>query len=159
MPNILQSAFMNTWHPPECESHLGTTLCPPVVQSQLGGSRVFMTTLFEALDFNNLAIGAVIGAVVGFFSMAGGSGCGKVDLHVKRLALQVSDLQKKLDALLKHQGIEMPSPTSDLSPELQVMAKEPNQKIAAIRHYRQEHPGVGLAEAKERIEEFSKTGR
>jgi hypothetical protein len=118
---------------------------------------MFMITLLATLDFNSLAIGAAIGAVVGFFSV--GTGYGKVEVNVKRLALQVSDLQKKLDALLKHQGIEMPPQGSDLSPEVQMLAKDPNQKIAAIKLYREEHPGVGLAEAKERIEEFSKTGR
>ena len=116
-----------------------------------------MTTLLAALDFSHLAIGAAIGAVIGFFSV--GAGYGKVEVNVRRLALQVSDLQRKLDALLKHQGIEMPPPASDLSPEVQMMAKDPSQKIAAIKLYRQEHPGSGLAEAKERIEEFSKTGR
>ena len=61
---------------------------------------------------------------------------------------------------MKHQGIEMPSfPPCALSPEVQLMAKDPSQKIAAIKLYREEHPGTGLREAKERIEEFSKTGR
>jgi ribosomal protein L7/L12 len=117
-----------------------------------------MTTLPAALDFNNLVIGAAIGAVIGFFSV--GTGRGAAAVNVKRLALQVSDLQKKLDALLKHQGIEMPTPSpSDLSPELQLMAKDSHQKIAAIKRYREENPGTGLFEAKQRIEEFSKTGR
>jgi hypothetical protein len=67
-----------------------------------------MTTLLAALDFNNLVIGAAIGAVIGFFSV--GTGRGTVAVNVKRLELQLSDLQKKLDALLKHQGVEMPTP-------------------------------------------------
>jgi hypothetical protein len=116
-----------------------------------------MTTLLAAVDFNSLALGAAIGAVIGFLSI--GTGHGKVEANVKRLSLQMSDLQKKLDALLKHQGIAMPPSASDLSPEVQMMAKDPSQKIAAIKLYREEHPGVGLAEAKERIEEFSRTGR
>ena len=34
------------------------------------------------------------------------------------------------------------------------MARDPSQKIAAIRLYREENPGVGLREAKEKIEAF-----
>jgi ribosomal protein L7/L12 len=110
------------------------------------------------MDFNSMAIGAAIGAVIGFFSV--GTGRGTAAANVNRLAFQVSVIQKKLDAILKHQGIEMPSPTpSDLSPELQLMAKDPQQKIAAIKRYREENPGTGLLEAKQRIEEFSKIGR
>ena len=40
-----------------------------------------------------------------------------------------------------------------------MMAKDPHQKIAAIKLYREERPGTGLAEAKERIERFYNTGR
>jgi ribosomal protein L7/L12 len=107
---------------------------------------------------NSMAIGAAIGAVIGFFSA--GTGRGTTAAKVNRLASQVIVLQNKLDALLKHQGIEIPTPMpADLSPELQLMAKDPQQKIAAIKLYREENPGTGLLEAKQRIEEFSKTGR
>lgn len=87
-----------------------------------------------------------------------GAGRGTSDANMQRLTFEVRDLQKKLDALLKQQGIEI-APASDLSPGLQMMAKDPRQKIAAIKLYRDEHPGVGLAEAKQRIEQFSETGR
>ena len=112
--------------------------------------------LLAAADFNNIWMFAGIGAVVGYLS--GSAGSGKLEAKVNRLALQVSDLQNKLDALLKHQGIVMPASTSDLSPQLQLMAKDPHQKIAAIKLYRDERPGTGLAEAKERIERFYNTG-
>jgi hypothetical protein len=46
----------------------------------------------------------------------------------------------------------------DLSPEVQAMAKDPSQLIAAIKLFRQEHPDVSLAAAKERIERFCQTG-
>jgi ribosomal protein L7/L12 len=70
------------------------------------------------------------------------------------------EVQQKLDALLKHQGIVMPPrEQSDMSPELQIMAREPSQKIAAIKRYREENSGTGLADAKARIEEFAKNGR
>ncbi len=116
-----------------------------------------MTTLLAAADFNYVWMFAGIGAVVGYLS--GSARSGAVEAKMNRLALQVTDLQNKLDALLKHQGIVMPASTSDLSAELQMMAKDPHQKIAAIKLYREEHPGTGLAEAKERIERFYNTGR
>jgi ribosomal protein L7/L12 len=54
----------------------------------------------------------------------------------------------------------MPAPPpSGLSPEVELLAQDPSQKIAAIRLYREENPGVGLAEAKTKIEEFYKSGR
>jgi UDP:flavonoid glycosyltransferase YjiC (YdhE family) len=65
------------------------------------------------------------------------------------------ELQRKLDALLKHQGIEIPPPpASVLSPEVERLANDPKTKIAAIKLYRQENPGTGLREAKELIEAF-----
>jgi len=116
-----------------------------------------MTTLLAALDFNNLAIGVAIGAVIGWFSV-GTSWNKRPEIHVQRLERQMRELQNKLDALLEHHGVEMPSPPpSDLSPEVQFLAKDPDQKIAAIKLYREEHPGVGLAEAKTKIEEFNKS--
>jgi ribosomal protein L7/L12 len=82
------------------------------------------------------------------------------NINLMRLERQVQELQQKLDALLKHQGIEMPAPPpSDLSPEVQLLARDPDQKIAAIKLYRKEKRGVGLAGAKERIEEFYRSGR
>ena len=62
-------------------------------------------------------------------------------------------LERKLDALLKHQGVGWPL---GVSPEVQQMAKDPKQKIAAIKLYMEENPGVGLLEAKEKIEGICK---
>jgi ribosomal protein L7/L12 len=50
-----------------------------------------------------------------------------------------------------------PPPASGLSPELERLASLPDTKIAAIKLYRQENPGVGLREAKENIEAFYKS--
>ena len=73
-----------------------------------------------------------------------------------RLESQVQDLQRKVDALLKfHRISPPPPPPSGLSPEVEAMARFPEQKIAAIKRYRDENPGVGLAEAKTKIEEFA----
>ena len=114
-----------------------------------------MTTLLAVLDFHDLAIGAAIGAVIGWLSVGITY---KGDVNVKLLALQMRELQKKLDALLKHEGIEMPPPpASGLSPELERLASLPDTKIAAIKLYRQENPGASLREAKEKIEAFYKS--
>ena len=115
-----------------------------------------MTPFLAVLEFSDYAI--LAGIVIVF---AGGAAfTARPEVNLQRLERQMRELQQKLDALLKHEGIEMPSPPpSDLSPENQMLARDPAQKIAAIKLYRQEHPGAGLAEAKERIEEFCKSGR
>jgi len=111
----------------------------------------YMTTIFAVLEFNDYAFIAAIVAVV-----AGGALLIKrreIDLHVVERQLEV--LQQKLDALLKHQGIELPPPPrSGLSPEVERLASDPSKKIAAIKLYREQNPGVGLAEAKAKIEAF-----
>ncbi|EEF60146.1 hypothetical protein [Pedosphaera parvula] len=110
-----------------------------------------MTTLLAVLEFKDYAIIAVI--VVAFAGGAALNARPQVDLQL--LQLQVRELQKKLDALLKHQGIELPQPPpSGLSPEVEQLASVPNGKIAAIKLYREQNPGVGLREAKEKIEAF-----
>jgi ribosomal protein L7/L12 len=59
-----------------------------------------------------------------------------------------------MDALLKHQGVEVPPPPpSGLSSEVERLANAPGGKIAAIKLHRQQ-TGAGLAEAKVKIEEF-----
>ena len=47
----------------------------------------------------------------------------------------------------------------DLSPDVQALAKDPSQLIAAIKLFRDAHPDVSLAAAKERIERFCHTGQ
>src|SRR5271166_5337647 len=110
-----------------------------------------MTTLFSVLEFQDYAIIAVIVAV-----FAGGAAFVKSpDVDRLRLELQVRELQRKLDALLKHEGIELPQPPpSGLSPEVEQLASQPGTRIAAIKLYRDQNPGTGLREAKERIEAF-----
>ena len=60
-------------------------------------------------------------------------------------------LERKLDALLQHQGIAMPS---RLSPEVQRLAADPRRKISAIKLHREQNPDLSLAEAKAEIEAF-----
>jgi ribosomal protein L7/L12 len=112
-----------------------------------------MTTLFATLELRDYAI--IIAIALAF----GGAAYTKSpDVTVQRLAFQMRELQKKLDALLRHQGIELPPPpASGLSPEVEFLASDPQTKIAAIKLYRQEHPGMGLREAKVKIEEFYKS--
>lgn len=62
-------------------------------------------------------------------------------------------IERKLDALLKHQGIC--APQAVLSEEVQRLARDPSQKIAALKLHR-EQTGLGLADAKEDIEDFVK---
>jgi ribosomal protein L7/L12 len=63
-------------------------------------------------------------------------------------------MERKLDALLKHQGIS--APQAVLSEEVQRLARDPTQKIAALKLHR-EQTGLGLAEAKADIEDFIKS--
>ena len=73
-------------------------------------------------------------------------------LFATRRSLNVRRLERKLDALLKHHGIELPT---TLSPEVQKLAGNPSTKIAAIKLHRQQNPGLGLAEAKADVEDFA----
>ena len=112
-----------------------------------------MTTTQPVLGFYDFLI---IGMIVMCF--AGASYVKGPDVKVQLLVLQVRELQKKLDALLKHQGIQMPTPPpSGLSPEVELLASNLETKIAAIKLYREENRGVGQREAKEMIEAFYKS--
>jgi|ERR1035438_506480 hypothetical protein len=114
-----------------------------------------MTGLLAVLDFSDYALIAVIGAV-----FAGGAALTKRQgIDLGRLEYRLKSVEQKLDALLKHEGIEPPPPPpAGLSPEVERLARDPKTKIAAIKLYRQENSGVGLAEAKAKIEEFSGGG-
>jgi hypothetical protein len=114
-----------------------------------------MTPLLAVLEFGDYALIAVILAV-----FAGGAALTKRQgLDLGRLERRLKSVEQKLDALLKHEGIEPPPPPpSGLSPEVERLARDPRTKIAATKLYRQENPGVGLAEAKAKIEEFSGGG-
>ncbi len=70
----------------------------------------------------------------------------------KRVAA-ISGLHGKLDALLKHAGIEF-NPYENLAEDV-VRAIQRGEKIQAIKHYRAA-TGVGLKEAKEFIEEVQR---
>src|SRR3972149_9615395 len=64
-------------------------------------------------------------------------------------------IERKLDALLKHQGISL-APQAKLTEEVQRLARDPAQRSNAVMLHRTEN-GLGLAEAKADIEDFIKT--
>ncbi|MBL9136207.1 MAG: hypothetical protein JNK85_10080 [Verrucomicrobiales bacterium] len=99
-----------------------------------------MTLLLALLEWQDYAIIAFIIYVVGGLAARGDD---------QRYALR--HLDRKLDALLKHHGIGGVSP---LSPEVQSLAKDPKQKIAAIKLHRQQKPWLSLADAKADVEQF-----
>jgi hypothetical protein len=102
-----------------------------------------MTSQLAVLEFADYAIIAVIVVVFG----------GVASLAARQ-RVNLRRVEMKLDALLKHQGIELPS---RLSPEVQRMARDPNQKIAAIRLHREQNPGLSLADAKMEVEAEGKS--
>jgi ribosomal protein L7/L12 len=69
--------------------------------------------------------------------------------HVRRL----QDVERKLNLLLAHLGID---PTAVVPPSSHVvsLAKDPQQRIAAIKAYRQQ-TGAGLKEAAAVIEKIA----
>jgi ribosomal protein L7/L12 len=113
-----------------------------------------MTPVLGILEFGDYAI--IAGIVTIFAGGAAYTARQRIDLF--RVQAQLDELQRKMDALLKHQGIELPQPPpSGLSPQVERLALDPQEKIAAIKLYREQNPGTGLAEAKARIEEFAKS--
>jgi hypothetical protein len=72
---------------------------------------------------------------------------------------QLIRLEKKVDLILKHLGLEyVETNICGLSPEVQELVRKPGQKIQAIKLHR-EQTGAGLAEAKDAVESFIRTGR
>ena len=107
--------------------------------------QALMNSLLAVIDFNTVAVGAVIGAIIGYL---GGGASRRSDPDLRFHERQLKAVQDKLDALLKHQGIALPPQPS----ELEFLASSPDTKIAAIRLYREQNPGVSLAEAKAKVE-------
>jgi ribosomal protein L7/L12 len=73
---------------------------------------------------------------------------------------QLARLERKVDLILQNLGITYveTAPPCPLSPEVQELARDPSQKIAAIKLHR-EQSGVGLKEAKDAVESFIESGR
>lgn len=112
-----------------------------------------MTTMLAVLELKDYALTAgliaLLGGGVRYMSSRG-------IRQLRSMQKTLDAMQKKLDALLKHQGVAWPPPPrpSGLSEEVEQLASNPATKIAAIKAYREENPGVGLVEAKAKIEAF-----
>lgn len=120
-----------------------------------------MTTVIATLEFKDFAAaitGLVLISVGAIFAGVLSATRDKRSYEkLKLLARQMHEIQRKVDALLKHEGIKMPPPPASLmSPEVEQLAKDPKTKIAAIALYREENPGMDLREAKELIEAIYK---
>jgi hypothetical protein len=62
-------------------------------------------------------------------------------------------IEQKLNALLRHHGVDPMPSHLPLSERVKELAADPRRKIEAIKVYREE-TGVGLAEAKDAVEAF-----
>lgn len=71
------------------------------------------------------------------------------------LTARLRGIERKLNALLRHHGVD-PSQGLTLSDRVKQIAADPARKIEAIKVYREE-TGAGLAEAKEAIEGLTKS--
>jgi hypothetical protein len=102
-----------------------------------------LATTLELSDF------AIIAWIVLVF--AGGAAA----YNITRQPVDLRRIERKLDALLKHQGVSL-LPHASMSEEVQQLARDPARKIEAMKLHR-EQTGLGLAEAKSDIEDFIKT--
>jgi ribosomal protein L7/L12 len=66
---------------------------------------------------------------------------------------QLNRLERKLDALLAHQGLTEPRPPT-VSERVWAQLNAGN-RILAIKALREEQPGISLREAKDRIDELA----
>jgi hypothetical protein len=86
-----------------------------------------------------------------------GSGSDSSDQLVGSNRRQLIRLEKKVDLILKHLGLEYvdsdPISPEGLSEAVQTIAAEPGRKIEAIRVHRLE-TGLGLKEAKDAVEAY-----
>jgi len=73
-----------------------------------------------------------------------------VVLFLTRLTLQIGRLERKVDALVKHAGLDMAAVATEKVAELVRAGK----KIEAIQLYR-EYTGCGVAEAKAKVESLA----
>ena len=81
--------------------------------------------------------GSIAGLVIGF-------GLGYL---ISRVSTVTARLERKLDALIRHAGIDVPKLAAE---EAAVLARA-GKKIEAIKVYR-DYTGCGLAEAKAKVE-------
>jgi hypothetical protein len=105
--------------------------------------------LFALLEFGDFCI---IAALIMVF--AGGGAAATVYRRPRgRRTVDRERLQRiedKLDLVLTHLGVKYAPPPKA---EWQGIADDPNRKIKAIKVFREQH-GVGLAEAKDAVEDY-----
>ena len=111
-------------------------LCP--IGPKRDNLNVNMNPLFAILESSDYAIIAVIVLVSAAFAS-----------FATRQRVSFRRVERKLDALLQHHEVKLPS---RLSPEVECLATDPTQKIAAIKLHREQNPELSLAEAKLEIE-------
>jgi len=87
---------------------------------------------------------AVAGGIIGVVLGAG------VAILFLRVTAAASRLERKLDALIRHAGIDLPK----LAAEEAAALARAGRKIEAIKLYR-EYTGCGLAEAKAKVESLT----
>jgi ribosomal protein L7/L12 len=87
-----------------------------------------------------LILGHVIGLIIGV----------GIALLVTRITAMTSRLERKIDALIKHAGIDLHKVAAD---EAAALARA-GKKLEAIKAYR-DYTGCGLAEAKAQVEAMS----
>ena len=75
--------------------------------------------------------------------------------YTTRQRVDLRRIERKLDALMQHQGGSLP-PQGEMSDEVRQLARDPARKIEAIKLHR-EQTGLGLAEAKSDVEDYLKT--
>lgn len=90
-----------------------------------------------------LADYAVVALIVAVFS--------RVQSPSGRLESDLRRVERKVDLLLKSYGLQLPQL---ISPEVQALLKDSGRKIEAIRLHREQNPGLGLAEAKQQVEDY-----
>jgi hypothetical protein len=66
---------------------------------------------------------------------------------------RLQGIERKLNALIRHHGVDPTQSTLPLSDRVKQLAADPGRKIEAIKAYRKE-TGAGLEEAREAIESF-----
>ena len=76
-----------------------------------------------------------------------------IERRLGALLRQFVLLQRKIDLVLEHLGVEQVTPLSGISANVQEIASDPSRKIEAIKVHRDE-TGASLKEAKDAVEKW-----
>jgi hypothetical protein len=72
---------------------------------------------------------------------------------ISNTTTRLRDIERKLNALLRHHGVDLTQGLLPLSNRVKEVAADPKRKIEAIKIYREE-TGASLLDAKEAVESF-----